>query len=171
MRALLVVLIDPPLRDLPNILQALEQVCVKNLVPVGLVEPLDECVLIRLAGLNVPQFHSVLLAPVNEHLAQKLGGPLSQRIVWGRPRQYFKRSNTCTTRSPGSDVSTSMSNISLTPSSSTFSVLKRLPLYSVSCMKSRDQITLGFAGASMGNGSLVGILFFVFRLMFRPSSR
>jgi len=127
MRALLVVLIDPPLRDLPNIIQALEQVCVKNLVPVGLVESLDEGVLIRLAGLDVPQLHPVLLAPVNEHLAQKLGTVVAtNRLRKTTPvRQTFQYR---TTRSPGRDVSISMSNISLTPSSSTFSVLNRRPM-------------------------------------------
>lgn len=86
---------------------------------------------------------------------------LSSRIAWGRPRQATTCSSTRTTRSAGRDVSISMANPFRTPSSSTFSVRKRRPPYSVSLIKSTAETAFGCGITTSGCRRRTGSRFFV----------
>ena len=74
----------------------------------------------------------------------KNSGPLSQRIISGRPLLSLSLSNTRINLFPVIDVSISMANTSLLKSSITLNVLNRFPSYNESLMKSADQICPGF---------------------------
>ncbi len=66
MRAHRVVLDAPLLQNLLHLRQRVEQPGIEHLLPHALVEPLDEGVLVRLAGLDVAQFDTVLFGPTDE---------------------------------------------------------------------------------------------------------
>jgi hypothetical protein len=72
MGALLVVVEQPPVRCFAHIVEAGKQVLVQDLLAEGPVEAFDVGVLVGLAGLDVPDGHTVELGPLHEGLAQKL---------------------------------------------------------------------------------------------------
>ena len=71
-RTLLVVHDHPFFSDLSDLIQALEQICVQYLLPIGPVEAFDVGVLIGLPRLYVADLDIVLISPVYKDLAQQL---------------------------------------------------------------------------------------------------
>lgn len=57
MRALFVVIDHPPGSGLPDFGQIPELIQIKQFVPIGSVEALDVCILVRFAGLDVVDHH------------------------------------------------------------------------------------------------------------------
>ena len=70
MRAFLVVFGDPSTCDLADLVKRFEHVSIKSLVPVGSIEAFDECVLIRLARLDVVEPNALVSAPTGKHLRE-----------------------------------------------------------------------------------------------------
>jgi hypothetical protein len=70
---LLVVLDHPPPGRFPDVVEAQEQVLVEDLLAEGPVEALGLGVLVRLAGLDVPDRKAMVLGPADELLAEELG--------------------------------------------------------------------------------------------------
>lgn len=73
MRPVFVVLLPPLTDDFPRLGEIAEQVQIEHLIAYAAVEAFDERILVRLAGLDVVDEHSVGLTPVDKHLAQELG--------------------------------------------------------------------------------------------------
>ena len=125
MRPLLVVLDEPILRDPLHLLDRFEDVGVEHFGSVGLVEALDECVLVRLAGLDEAQIDATALGPIDEGVARQLGSVVeAQRF---RSSVELDQLITRMARWLGIDVVTSMPSAWRLPSSSTFNVRKRRP--------------------------------------------
>jgi len=71
MRPLVIVFQQPAAGNLPGLVQAVEEVQVQHLIPVGPVETLDIGVLIGLSPLDVPDDDAVVPAPSLKVVAQK----------------------------------------------------------------------------------------------------
>jgi len=69
--SLLVVLLHPPPRDLPHLIEAGEQVYAQHLSPVGAIKSFNECVLVRLSRLDVVDEYSMVITPGREVAAEK----------------------------------------------------------------------------------------------------
>lgn len=65
MRSVLVVIGQPVVGDLLDVSECVEQVRVEHFLAEAAVEPLDERVLVRLAGPDVQQLHAVGLGPID----------------------------------------------------------------------------------------------------------
>jgi hypothetical protein len=113
---------EPPIGDLPDLVQGFEEVRVEDLLAVRPVESLDVGVLIWLAGLDVEDGDVVLPAPVDEQLGKELRAVVAANGI-GQPTpaaQLFERPL-------GIEVSMTISSPSRTPSSRTLNVRKRRP--------------------------------------------
>src|SRR5690606_4468241 len=73
MRSPLVVIEQPPVSDLANLVEITEQVLVQHLLSVCTVEAFGVGVLVRLARLAVTDAHSGVLRPRDELSAEELG--------------------------------------------------------------------------------------------------
>src|SRR5690606_39752393 len=73
MRSPLVVIEQPPVSDLANLVEITEQVLVQHLLSVCTVEAFDVGVLVRLARLDVTDAHSGVLRPRDELSAEEFG--------------------------------------------------------------------------------------------------
>ncbi len=72
MRPYLVVLDEPPGRDVPNLGECAEQVKIKHFLPIGPIESLDEGILVWLPRLDVLDEYAVRGHPLHELMAQQL---------------------------------------------------------------------------------------------------
>ena len=127
MRTNLVVAIEPVGRDLPHLVERIEQVRAQNLFAVGAVEALDVGVLIGLAGLDEAQLDVLLLAPVGK-LWLVSSGPLSQRIAAGRPCKSIICARNVITRAAGMLTAMSIPSPPRLASSMTLRVRNTRPL-------------------------------------------
>lgn len=71
-RPLLVVLDHPAVGDLPDLVEAGEQVQVEHLLAIAAIKALDVGVLVRLARLDILDQHAVGLGPAGEGLTEEL---------------------------------------------------------------------------------------------------
>jgi hypothetical protein len=148
----------PFMGDLADFVERFEHPGIQDLGAIRSVEALNECVLIRLAGLNKAQFDPLAFAPVGKILRSEFRAIVQANRLW-QPTPGFKFSSARTTRSAGRLVSISMASASRTPSSRMLSVLKRRPWYKLSLMKSSAQIWFGRLGASSGCIGLINRFF------------
>ena len=73
MRSVFVVSLPPLTDDLTHLGEIAEQLQVEHFFAQTEIEAFDERILIRLAGFDVVDEYAISLAPVHEHLTQKLG--------------------------------------------------------------------------------------------------
>ena len=126
MRPLLVVFDKPGLGDLAYLREGLKHVGTEHFLAIGLVEPLDESVLVRLAGLDEAQLNGLALAPLGEGNRGELASivqPESLRLAV----KPISCSITRITRRLGIEVATSVPSTSRLPSSMTLNVRNRRP--------------------------------------------
>ena len=71
MRPLLVVVGQPGVSDRLDLAQRVEQVGVEYLLPEAPVKPLDECVLVGLARLDVQQCDTTLFGPIDKRIGRE----------------------------------------------------------------------------------------------------
>lgn len=106
MGPMVVVVMQPVLRHVPDLLQGLKFVAVQHLGSIGLVEPFHVSVLRRLAGLNVVQSNALGRCPVRQGLGDELG-PVVQTDKQRRPShlyQFIKRPDHPRRRQAGVDL-------------------------------------------------------------------
>ena len=139
---------------------------------------LDIGTLLRLSGLDIFKPDAPFLSPRHPLPGRALhsnvpkgsfpltySGPLSTRMILGLPRHSMIWSKLRTTRSAGSEKSTSMPKPSRLKSSSTFNVLIDRPSANWSAIKSpngvccanacravNDQVSFGMSGTASGSG-------------------
>jgi hypothetical protein len=128
MGSICVIVEAPCLDDFPSLAEGCEDMLVEALIAKFTVEALDERVLCRLARRDVVQANAA-----QRNITRLVSSvPLSITMVAGRPRISPSNCKTRTTRSPESDVSTSIVSDSCVKSSTIVSALIRRPEASVS---------------------------------------
>src|SRR5260370_18476626 len=127
----------PRLDRLARIGEREEQMVVEALVAKFAVERFDEGILHRLTGFDVVPLESPVAQRSTAPLVSSV--PLSLTTIRGKARSAARRSSSRTTRTPPSEVSTTVARHSRLKSSTTHRMRKRRPSLSVSDAKSSDQ--------------------------------
>ncbi len=79
---LLVVFLKPGLRDLANLLERVEQIGIENFLSIGLVEALNERVLVRLPRLDEVQLDLLPFTPLGEGDGRQLAAVVEPQQLW-----------------------------------------------------------------------------------------
>jgi len=135
---------------LARLSQSEENVLVEALVTQPAVKRFDESVLHRFAGLDVVPLQSP--CGPTQHCAAGELGPVVATTIRGSARSAVSRSSSRTTRTPPSEVSTTVARHSRLESSTTHRMRKRRPSLSASANKSSDHRWL------IASGSVIGAL-------------
>src|SRR6186997_141747 len=110
MRTDRVVLFQPIFGDVTNLLKIIKQIGIQNIFPKRSVEALDVSILRRFSRLDMQQFNLFFFGPALQSLGDQLRTIIHSYPGW--PRQSSNCSRTLTTRSAGSEVSTSIQSAS-----------------------------------------------------------
>jgi hypothetical protein len=106
MRAFLVVADDPPVNDFADLIEGREEPAVKDLIAIGSIKAFDESVLIRFAGLDVPQFDALCRAPIGKVLCGRLGAVVQAKRL--RPSSFVVGDSGAGHSTPATSVCGSM---------------------------------------------------------------
>ncbi len=168
--AVAVIILPPLLDEVPGVCQGNENILVQAFISQPSVETFHETVIRGFSGPTVFQAdaifcaHSFKARPVNS-------GPLSVRSLRGRRPCSRRRSSTCTTRWPESDISTSRAGVDRSQRSRMVRIRIRRPDSRLSLTKSIPHCSSGPMGVGRHDRRTQGRFFVGRKRKDRHSSR
>lgn len=167
MGAEVVVVLQPTLGYLPDLVQRVEQVRIQHMLPEGAVEALNEGILRRLARLDVDELNALHPAPLLRQRGNELRPVVHPDALWLLPSPYQVIQHPHHPIALQGEVHLDVQGL---PVIVVHHVKERnfLPLARASLIKSTDQVWFASSGTCSGSFTRSGSRFLAFLLILSP---